>query len=129
MSKIIEIKKHIASEQQKRKDAEQLSLVKPLLHFLQCSTCVMKCCRCGSTVDTSTDYSLPPNTASFAFCSDCKAEYLEYQRSKLHNENAGLPWHNQPWKEMWDSWITYQKAIRKFLHSKEVKDLIKNFKK
>jgi len=129
MSKVIEIKKHIALEQQKKKAAEQMNLVKPLLHFLQCSTCIMKCCRCGSTVDTSMDYSFPPNTASFTFCSDCKAEYIEYQRSKLNKENADIPWHNQDWNEMWDSWITYQKTLRKFLHSEEVRDLIKNFKK
>jgi len=129
MSKVIEIKKHIALEQQKKKEAEQMNLVKPLLHFLQCSTCIMKCCRCGSTVDTSIDDSFPPNTASFPFCSDCKAEYMEYQRSKLNNENADIPWHNQDWKEMWDSWITYQKTLRKFLHSQEVRDLIKNFKR
>jgi len=129
MSKVIEINKHIALEQQKKKEAEQLNFVKPLLHFLQCSTCIMKCCRCGSTVDTSTDHSFPPNIASFVFCSDCKTEYTEYQRSKLRDENADMPWHNQQWKEMWDSWIIYQKAMRKFLHSKEVRDLIKKFKK
>ena len=129
MSKVIEIKKHIALEQQKKKEAEQMNLLKPLLHFLQCSTCIMKCCRCGSTVDTSIDDSFPPNTASFPFCSDCKAEYMEYQRSKLNNKNADIPWHNQDWKEMWGSWITYQKTLRKFLHSQEVRDLIKDFKR
>ena len=92
MSKVIEIKKHIALEQQKKKEAEQLNLVKPLLHFLQCSSCIMKCCRCGSAVDTQTDNSAPPNTASFPFCSDCKTEYLAYQRSKLNDENADTPW-------------------------------------
>jgi hypothetical protein len=129
MSKVIEIKKHIALEQQKKKEAEQLNLVKPLLHFLQCSTCIMKCCRCGSTLDTRPDYSSPPNAASFNFCSDCKAEYTAYQRSKLNKENPDIPWHNEDWKEMWESWITYEKALRKFLKSKEVRELIKSFKK
>jgi hypothetical protein len=130
MSKVIEIKKHIALEQQRKKEEEQLNLAKPLLHFLQCSSCMMKCCRCGSSVDTSLDHSSPPNSASFAFCSDCKAEYMEYQRLKLNKERTDKrPWHNQQWEAMWDSWIAYQKNLRKFLSSKEVRGLIKDFKK
>lgn len=129
MSKVIEINKHIVLEQKKKETAEQLNLAKPLLHFLQCSTCIMKCCRCGSTVDTSMDYSFPPHKVSFTFCSDCKAEYLEYQRSKLNKQiTAERSWHNQHWVEMWDAWIAYQKALRKFLMSKEVRDLIEQFK-
>ena len=127
MSKIIEIKQHIALEKQKKKQAEHMSRVKPLLHFLQCSTCTMKCRRCGSTVDVSTDYAFPPTIASFAFCSDCRREYAEYQRTKFGQESEDIPWHNQHWKEMWNSWIEYQKALTKFLHSKEVRDLIEHF--
>jgi hypothetical protein len=128
MIEIIEIRDHIESEKLKKKEGEQKRVIKQLLNFLQCSSCRMKCSRCGSTVDLSTNYAFPPDSV-FTFCASCEAEYIEYQRLKSSLEIKKAPWHNEEWKEMWDSWIEYQKALRRFRQSKEVRDSFKGSKK
>ena len=128
MSKVIEIKDHIESEKQQKKHEERKNLIEPLLSFLQCSSCRRKCSHCGSTADVSTNYSFPPDSI-FSFCASCEAGYMEYQRLKAGDERKRAPWHNQEWIEMWDSWVDYQKALRRFRNSKEVKDFLRNLRK
>ncbi|MFH0812056.1 MAG: hypothetical protein V2A69_04350 [Pseudomonadota bacterium] len=128
MSKVIEIKDHIELERQKKQDAEKRRLVQELLQFLQCSTCRMKCSRCGSQVDVLSDLPYPPDIP-FNLCKICKEEYLEYQRSLHDLDSKDTLWHNQEWKAMWSLWIEYQKASRKFINSREVRELFEQSKK
>ena len=128
MSKIIKFEEHIELERQKKKEAEKRERMEQLLHFLQCSTCRMKCSRCGSQVDVSVE-NLCPLDVPFHLCQVCKEDYAEYQRSLQGAENKAIVWHNQEWREMWNLWVEYQKAARRFLTSREVQDLFEYQKK
>ncbi len=122
MTKIIEIENRIELEKRKKKVAEHRRKMAPLLHFLQCSCCRMKCWRCGAQAEW-----MPPDKDSpdipFNFCRDCREEYLHYQRAQKEEGARDIPWCNREWERMWKKWIEYQNAVRRFHRSKEVREL------
>ena len=127
MSKIIDIENRIETEKRKKKIAERRRNVAPLLHFLQCACCGMKCWRCGSPAE------LPPPDKDalkikFNFCRDCREEYLEYQRMQQSDEESGVPWRNREWMKMWKTWIEYQSTVRHFHQSKEVQEIFEDLR-
>ncbi|HNR12500.1 MAG TPA: hypothetical protein PLG17_00460 [Thermodesulfobacteriota bacterium] len=122
MSKIIEIEDRIESEKRKKTIAEKRRAIAPLIHFLQCSCCRMKCWRCGSQVELASPGVSSPDIP-FSFCPTCREEFLEYQRSQQEPLQTTTPWHNPEWEAMWEKWIEYQDAVRTFHRSQEVRDL------
>lgn len=122
MTKIIEIEKRIETEKRKKKIAERRREVAPLLHFLQCTCCGMKCWRCGSAAELRPRNQDLPDIP-FNFCKDCREEYLEYQRVHRNEEESSVPWRNREWVTMWEKWIEYQSTVRRFQQSKEVQEL------
>lgn len=122
MSKVIEIEDRIESEKHRKTVAEKRKRIAPLIHFLQCSCCRMKCWRCGSPVELSPPAETSPDIP-FSLCAACRDEYLEYQRSRSASLQHSIPWHNTEWEAMWGKWIEYQEAVRSFHRSQEVRDL------
>jgi len=123
MRKVINIEEHMEVGRQKKQDAERRRLVEGFRQFLQCSSCRMKCFRCGSHLEVSMESSYPLDIP-VSLCKNCREEYEEYQKSVEGVENKDILWHNQEWKAMWKLWIEYQKASRQFMNSKEVEDLL-----
>lgn len=127
MSKVIEIENRIESEKRKKKIADRRRQLAPLIHFLQCSGCRMKCWRCGSQVEE-----LPADASTlnvpFNLCKNCRDEYLEYQLSKENAADKEILWHNSEWEAMWEKWIDYQTAVQRFHRSQEVRDLFKDLR-
>jgi hypothetical protein len=127
MTKIIEIEDIIESGKRKKKIAERRREMAPLLHFLQCSSCQMKCWRCGAQSETE----LPERDSAsipFNLCKHCREEYLEYQRCQREEKARDVPWRNCEWKRMWEKWIDYQSAVRGFHRSKEVRELFEELR-
>ena len=127
MSKIIDIENRIETEKRKKKIAERRREIAPLLHFLQCACCGMKCRRCGSPAELR-----PPGKdfpqIPFNFCKDCREEYLEYQRAQQNEEDKSAPWRNREWLRMWKKWIEYQRTVQRFHQSKEVQKLFEELR-
>jgi len=122
MTKVIEIEGRIEGEKRKKELAERRRAVAPLLHFLQCSCCRMKCRRCGSQADI-TSSEKDASDIPFIFCKECREEYRHFQQRQMNEENQEQvhPWHNSEWEKMWRQWIEYQEALRSFQRSKEVR--------
>jgi hypothetical protein len=127
MTKVIEIEDHIESGKRKKKIAERRREMAPLLHFLQCSRCQMKCWRCGSQSEIEPAEKDSVNIP-FNLCKDCQGEYLEYQRCQREEETKDILWRNREWKWMWEKWIEYQSAVHHFYRSKEVRELFEELR-
>lgn len=124
MPKVIDLQGHIETEKQKKLDAEQKRMVDAARKVLVCFTCKMKCARCGSQVDVPA--SGLPAELPFHLCRTCAEDYLEYASFLRGAERKDIPWHNQEWQEMWQAWIEYQKALRRFQTSSAVRALLGN---
>ena len=122
MPKVIDIENRIETEKRRKKIAERRQEVAPLLHFLQCTCCGMKCWRCGSPAELRPPAKDVPKI-QFNFCKDCREEYLEYQRIQESEEESDVPWRNNEWVRMWKKWIEYQNTVRRFHQSKEVQEI------
>jgi hypothetical protein len=122
MTKIINIQDHIESEKQKKLAKDQKRQIEGVQKTILCSSCPQKCSRCGAEV------TIPPFCAEFPLnlCPICVKEYEEYTRFADGLETKNISWHNQEWKEMWQAWLEYQKALKKFQQSREITDLFKN---
>ena len=124
MSKVIEIENRLELEKRKKKEAERRRNLAPLLHFLQCVCCRMKCWRCGSQVDVAAQPE-PDSRIPFSLCKSCHEEYSAYEGTQVDGETDPKLWHNQEWKLMWEKWIEYQQAIRNFQQSEEIRELFR----
>jgi hypothetical protein len=123
MPKVLDLSGYIETEKKKKLDAEEKRILEAARRILVCFTCKMKCTRCGSQVDMPVPASLPPEIP-FHLCRTCAEDYLEYARSLRGEEPTSIPWHNQEWQEMWNTWIEYQKALKKFQTSDAVRELL-----
>jgi len=125
VSKVINIQDHVAIEKQKKQDEERKQQVETAKKLLLCSSCRMRCARCGVQME-------PPGFCPFSshipfnLCPACAKEYEEYKRALDGLETQDIPWHNQEWKETWQAWIEYQKALKNYQNSHEVQELLKN---
>jgi hypothetical protein len=127
MPKVIDFEKRIETEKRKKQIAEERREIAPLLHFLQCACCGMKCWRCGSQAELRPPAKDYPKTP-FNFCKDCREEYLEYKRIRQGGEKSDASWRNSEWIIMWEKWIEYQNTVRNFQESKEVQEIFKKLR-
>ena len=127
MPKVIDIENRIETEKRKKKIAERRREVAPLLRFLQCACCGMKCRRCGSPAELRPPAKEIPKVP-FNFCKDCREEYLEYQRIQNSDEESEVPWRNREWIRMWKKWIEYQNTVQRFHKSKEVQEVFEELR-
>ena len=125
MSIIINLQDHIELEKQKKLEEDKKRQVEAAQKMVICSSCQLRCSRCGVQVNAPR-FCPFSSEIPFNLCSTCAEEYEDYKRSVGGGlKNRDIPWHNREWKEMWQSWIEYQNALKKYQHSKEVQELLK----
>lgn len=124
MSKIINIQDHIELEKQKKLEEGQKRQVEAVRKVILCSSCRLRCSRCGVQVATPT-FCPFCSDLPFNLCPTCAEEYDEYKRSLDGLKSKDIPWHNQEWEEMWQRWLEYQKALKKYQQSREIRELLK----
>lgn len=124
MSKIINIQDHIELEKQKKLEEGQKRQVEAVRKVILCSSCRLRCSRCGVQVATPT-FCPFCSDLTFNLCPTCAEEYDEYKRSLDGLKSKDIPWHNQEWEEMWQRWLEYQKALKKYQQSREIRELLK----
>ena len=124
MSKIINIQDNIELEKQKKLEEDQKRQVETVQKTILCSSCRLRCSRCGAHV-TAPTFCPFCSDLPFNLCPTCAGEYEEYKRSLDGLATKDIPWHNQEWKEMWQAWLEYQKALKKYQQSREIRELLK----
>jgi hypothetical protein len=60
----------------------------------------------------------------YRFCMGCEDEFKDFLDKAKGNSRKDLYWYNHEWMAMWQAWIHYQGAIKKYENSREFKRLL-----
>ncbi len=106
-----------SQEKKKRLDAFRITL--------QCSSCPMKCAKCGSPLE-GPESKIISAALPLGLCQGCWEEYRLYDRmTSLPNPVEGQDYyHNQEWTGVWKAWLEYQRSLQQYRKSKEFLRLV-----
>jgi hypothetical protein len=107
----------LAQEKKKRLEAFRITL--------QCSSCPMKCAKCGSQLEVPQS-KIISETLPLGLCQGCWEEYRLYERlisdpSRLEGQDY---YHTPDWMGVWKSWLEYQRNLQQYRNSKEFLRLV-----
>ena len=94
---------------------------------LQCTHCSLKCEKCGTQMEhrpTGSDAMMP-----YRFCEGCMDEYRDYIEQLKGRGDPDCYWHNDAWREAWQTWIDHRGATDRYLKSKEFLRLLEELRK
>ncbi|MFP3867286.1 MAG: hypothetical protein ACLFUU_03875 [Desulfobacteraceae bacterium] len=123
MTKVIDIENRLQIEKKKKASIEKAKKLEEVRRVMQCSRCLARCSKCGVQFDTQDIYKR--HKGPYRFCSDCEEEYQEFLRLKESGESSPYYWHNQQWMELWEAWINFQEALKRYIESPEFVDLLR----
>lgn len=125
MTKLVDITDRLEEKRRGRQvhlHREKLEAIKRIAY---CSSCRLRCALCGCTLDGLKEGALP-NLASphLNLCESCRSDFEDFLDTVSRQKSPQLPWHNEQWKKLWSAWLEYQRAVREFRNSSEVKRLM-----
>jgi hypothetical protein len=123
MADIIEFCKRAEDAKSEREGSLRQRKIEALRRIFQCTRCMMRCCKCGTQLESEGDES--KYAAPYAFCKSCREEYEEY-RARADGVRPASPyyWHNEKWMQVWASWLEHQKSLDRYRQSKEFLQLL-----
>ena len=122
MGDIVKFDECMETEKKRRKQ-ERTKKLNAMRKIFECTKCALKCSRCGTQVDISRTSSYLRDVP-YRFCMSCEDEFKDFLDKTKGNSRKDLYWHNHEWMVMWQAWIHYQGAIKKYENSDEFKKLL-----
>lgn len=122
MVRIVKFDQCMEAERKKRQ-LERIKKLTAVKKILECTKCALKCTRCGTQVAVSQSSSFSRDVP-YRFCASCGDEYRDFLDRKRGRDRKELYWHNREWMTTWETWIEYQRAMRKYENSNEFKQLL-----
>ncbi len=122
MGDIVKFDECMETERKQRKQ-ERIKKLNAMRKILECTKCALKCTRCGTQVAVSQSSSYS-GQMPYRFCKGCENEFRDFLNRKRGKSQKDLYWQNQEWMAIWETWIQYQKAMRKYENSGEFKKLL-----
>lgn len=109
--------------EKKRHKQEKIKKLIAIRRIFECTKCSLKCTRCGTqaAVSHSSSYS---RHMPYRFCTSCEDEFRDFLNRKRGKARKDLYWQNREWMATWETWIEYQKALKKYENSNEFKKLL-----
>lgn len=126
MGDIVKFDECMETEKKKRKQ-ERIKKLNAMRKTFECTKCALKCSRCGTQVDISRTSSYLKE-APYRFCVSCEDEFKDFLDKTKGNSRKDLYWHNHEWMAMWQAWVHYQVAIKKYENSREFKRLLNDLR-
>ncbi|MDD3580360.1 MAG: hypothetical protein PHW74_04970 [Desulfobacca sp.] len=123
MSKIIDIEGRLQVEKKKKANIEKAKKLEEVRRVMQCSRCLARCSKCGVQFETQDIYKR--HKGPYRFCLACEEEYQEFLRLKESGEASPHYWHNQQWIDLWQGWINFQEALKRYIESPEFIELLR----
>ena len=125
MSNVIKIDNKLEEKKRKQQFKDYHEKVDSILRTVQCSSCHLKCAMCGYHMDASEcGRSQGGYFHDFMLCEECRHEFDDYLDSSHGQGGKKIIWHNDEWKDLWASWLKFQKAIKEFRNSAEFRQLM-----
>lgn len=128
MADIIPIDERLADAREKKNSQDRKQKIRAVQKIFQCTRCAFKCEKCGTQIDPQSGNQTKCRQAEFRLCADCREEYQEYLQWQQGQTDSKTYWRNDAWRELWRSWIAYQKSIERYMESKEFLQLLHELK-
>jgi hypothetical protein len=109
-----------------REDLKKTEKLEGLQSLLRCNHCAMRCGKCGSHGEATSLVIHHGSGIELRLCSTCLSEYhdlLAHLESGPDKLDAPF-WHNREWIRQWLAWLDYQWAMRNYLSSPEVLEVL-----
>lgn len=127
MADVIPIDNRRQLAEDKKREIIRKRKVLAVRKIFQCSRCAFKCDKCGTQMSDAqlkkADQNLNP-TIPYRFCESCVEEYKDYMERQNGGGDVEYYWHNDAWADEWRLWIDHQKAVDRYLKSREFKRLL-----
>jgi len=127
MGDIVKFDECMETEKKKRKQ-KRIEKLTAMRKIFECTKCALKCNRCGTQVDIARTSSYLKEVP-YRFCMSCEDEFKDFLDKRKGNGRKDLYWHNHEWMAMWQAWIHYQEAIKKYENSREFKRLLNDLRR
>lgn len=126
MAEIISIENRIKLSGEQKATLIRKQKILAVRKVFQCTHCSLKCEKCGTQIDASLSEQnrVDPHRVLYRFCESCAEEYVDYINRLKGEGDPDCYWHNEPWLDIWKTWIDYQGAIDRYLKSKEFTHLL-----
>ena len=131
MADIISIDELLADAREKKSSLDRRIKIRAVQKIFQCTRCAFKCEKCGTQIDPHAVQGCNEpkcRQSHFRLCEDCREEYLDYIRWNEGRADSNCYWRNDAWRELWRSWIAYQKSIEQYMNSSEFLQLLNELK-
>lgn len=127
MADVIPIDNRLQLAENKKKEIIRKRKVLAVRKIFQCSRCAFKCDKCGTQMSDAqlkkADQHPTPDVP-YRFCESCVEEYNDYMERQNGGGDVAYYWHNDAWSDEWRLWIDHQKAVDRYLKSREFNQLL-----
>ena len=120
MKKVINIHERLEGQKHELRLKKYRKKIDTLKRVTQCSSCHYKCAMCGQYLDETDFYDMTEKyDHEYSFCESCGEEFEDFLTLSGGGKSPEVFWHNEEWKRMWSTWLSYRKAVSDFLNSHE----------
>ncbi len=128
MTKIVEITHRLEIEKRKKQAKLYGEKIRAIQRIVRCGSCHLKCSMCGRYLrEEELGVSECSRELEIALCPTCRGEFEDFKRISQNPGEPHLFWQKKAWLRVWQSWISFQKALKEFRESEEFKVLITEF--
>jgi len=127
MAEVIPIDNRRQLAEDKKREIIRKRKVLAVRKIFQCARCAFKCDKCGTQISDAQMKKTrrhPDPKVSYRFCESCVEEYHDFIDRLNGGGDTDYYWHNDAWFDEWRLWIDHQKAINRYLKSREFHRLL-----
>jgi hypothetical protein len=127
MADVISIDKRRQLADKDKKEIIRKRKVLAVRKIFQCARCAFKCDKCGTQISEAQLKKAsrqPAPGVPYRFCESCVEEYRDFIDRAGDGGNPDYYWHNDAWVDEWRLWVDHQKAVDRYLKSKEFNQLL-----
>ncbi len=128
MTKIVKITDRLEHQKKKKQVTLYREKIQAIQRTVRCGSCHLKCAMCGRYLkEEEVSGALRSSGGDFSLCQSCSAEFEDFKKISRDPEAEHLFWQGEAWMKVWETWLSFQKALAEFRKSSEFKDLITEF--
>jgi hypothetical protein len=127
MADVISIDKRRQLAEREKREIIRKRKVLAVRKIFQCARCAFKCDKCGTQISHAQlkkAGQLSKSGIPYRFCESCVEEYRDYISRAKDGGDPDYYWHNDAWVDEWRLWIDHQKAVDRYLKSREFNRLL-----
>ncbi len=113
----------LTNKRARKKQVGQRDRLESARRVFLCSGCPSRCAKCGTQLE-SREHDCYSGGGDFSFCDICASEWEVFDKARRGEDVERQYYHNQAWFTLWESWLTYRKALTEYRDSEDFKRLL-----